>query len=151
MRFRSRVIACLCLLLSASVAGAQVDRPSPVTDAMLDDPPAADWLHWRQSPEGWGYSPLDRITRENVAGLRLVWSWAMEPGSQETTPLVHDGVMFLASPGNVIHALDAATGDLLWEYRRRFAEGVRGRGWTLRNLSIYGADCALARHPSQGR
>ena len=137
MTARMSLIACVCLL-SAAVAGAQVDRPSPVTDAMLDNPPAADWLHWRQSPEGWGHSPLDQINRDNVAGLRLVWSWALEPGSQETTPLVHDGVMFLASPGNVIHALDAATGDLIWEYRRRFAEGVRGRGWTLRNLSIHG-------------
>ena len=130
MTARTLSIASVCLLLSASAAGAQVDRPSPVTDVMLDDPPAADWLHWRQSPEGWGYSPLDHITRDNVAELRLAWSWAMEPGSQETTPLVHDGVMFLASPGNVIHALDAATGDLIWEYRRQFAEGVRGRGIT---------------------
>ena len=138
MTVRIHPIACVCFLLCASTAHAQPDRPSPVTDAMLDDPPAADWLHWRQSPEGWGYSPLDQITRENVSELRLSWSWAMEPGSQETTPLVHDGVMFLANPGNIIHALDAATGDLIWEYRRQFAEGVRGRGWTLRNLSIYG-------------
>ena len=138
MTVRKLAIIGVCFLLCASTSRAQSDRPSPVTDAILDDPPAADWLHWRHSPEGWGYSPLDQITRENVAELRLVWSWALEPGSQETTPLVHDGVMFLASPGNIIHALDAATGDLLWEYRRQFAEEVRGRGWTLRNLSIYG-------------
>ncbi|MCE2541651.1 MAG: hypothetical protein J4G16_15125, partial [Acidobacteria bacterium] len=94
MTRRTTLIAYLCLLLSAAVAGAQDDGISPVTDAMLDDPPAADWLHWRHSPEGWGHSPLDQITRDNVAELRLVWSWALEPGSQETTPLVHDGVMF---------------------------------------------------------
>ena len=135
---RHLAIAGLCLLLCAPAARAQVERLTPVTDAMLDAPPAADWLHWRHSPTGWGYSPLDQITRENVSELRLVWSWAMEPGSQETTPLVHDGVMFLANPGNVIQALDAATGDLLWEYRREFANGERGRGWTLRNLSIHG-------------
>jgi alcohol dehydrogenase (cytochrome c) len=40
----------------------------------------------------------------------------MDPGTQVTTPVVHDGVMFLASPNDIIHALDAATGDLLWEY-----------------------------------
>jgi len=40
----------------------------------------------------------------------MAWSWAMEEGSQQTTPLVHDGVMFLASPGNIVQALDAATG-----------------------------------------
>ena len=60
----------------------------------------------------------------------------MEEGSQQTTPLVHDGVMFLASPGNIVQALDAATGDLLWEYRREFPT-ARGRGRPNRNISIY--------------
>ena len=130
MPVRVLAVVGVWLVLWPASAGAQAGRLSPVTDAMLDDPPAADWLHWRHSPEGWGYSPLEQVTRENVADLRLVWSWAMEPGSQETTPLVHDGVMFLASPGNVVQALDAAIGDLLWEYRRPFPAGVRGRRWT---------------------
>src|SRR5262245_66436970 len=42
----------------------------------------------------------------------------MEPGYQEEAPLVHDGVIFLANPQNVVQALDGRTGDLLWEYRR---------------------------------
>ncbi len=46
----------------------------PVTDAMLADPAPADWLMWRRTPDGWGYSPLDRINRANVGELRLVWS-----------------------------------------------------------------------------
>jgi alcohol dehydrogenase (cytochrome c) len=60
----------------------------------------------------------------------------MEAGSQQTTPIVHDGVMFLASPGNILQALDAATGDLLWEHRREFPTG-RGRGRPNRNIGIY--------------
>ncbi len=36
----------------------------------------------------------------------------------QTTPLVRDGVMYIANPGNVVQALDAATGDFIWEYRR---------------------------------
>ena len=35
---------------------------TPVTDAMLRDPPAADWLMWRRTYNGWGYSPLAEIT-----------------------------------------------------------------------------------------
>lgn len=88
----------------------------PVTDDMLRHPPDADWLHWRRTADGWGYSPLKEISRNNVDGLQLAWSWAMDPGTQVTTPVVHDGVMFLASPNSIVHALDAATGDLLWEY-----------------------------------
>ena len=46
----------------------------------------------------------------------------MQPGNQQTTPLVHDGVMYLANPGSTVQALNAATGDLLWEYRREYPD-----------------------------
>ena len=59
---------------------------------------------------GGANSPLDQITRDNVGQLRMAWSWAMEEGSQQTTPLVHDGVMFLASPGNILQALGRGNG-----------------------------------------
>ena len=106
---------------------------SPVTDEMLRSPSADDWLHWRRTSDGQGYSPLAEINRDNVQHLQLAWSWAMDPGSQVTTPVVHDGVMFLASPGGVIQALDAATGDFLWEYRDRSSR----RQNSVRGLSIY--------------
>ena len=90
----------------------------PVTDAMLHDPAAGDWLTWRRTPDGWGYSPLDQIDRRNVGDLRLVWSRALSPGSQQATPLVYNGVMYMPNPEDVIQAIDAATGDLIWEHRR---------------------------------
>src|SRR5919108_597203 len=62
-------------------------------------------------------SRLKQITRGTVRQLQLAWSWAMDPGTQVTTPLVHDGVMCLASPNSIVQALDAANGDLLWEFR----------------------------------
>ncbi|TDI20454.1 MAG: pyrrolo-quinoline quinone [Acidobacteria bacterium] len=133
---RLAVFTALGLVTVAVPAAAQAPAIRPVTDAMLADPPPESWLNWRRTPDGWGYSPLDQITRDNVGDMRLVWSWAMETGSQQTTPIVHDGVMFLASPGNIVQALDAATGDLLWEHRRAFPTG-RGRGRPNRNIAIY--------------
>ena len=130
------VFSALVVVACAAPVVAQTPAVRPVTDALLADPPPESWLNWRRTRDGWGHSPLDQITRDNVGQLRMVWSWAMEPGSQQTTPLVHDGVMFLASPGNVVQALDAATGDLLWEHRREFAT-ARGRGRPNRNISIY--------------
>ena len=41
----------------------------------------------------------------------------MASGNQQAAPIVYDGVMYLASPGGTVHALDGANGDLLWEYR----------------------------------
>ena len=107
----------------------------PVTDAMLRDPDPDDWLMYRRTYDGWGYSPLDQSTRDNVHQLALAWVWSMPAGTNQPTPLVHDGVMYLANPDNVIQALDAASGTLLWEYHR--ALPVSLRTGLIRNLAIY--------------
>ena len=65
---------------------------------MLENPDPADWLNWRRTLDGWGYSPLNQINTENVHQLQLVWSWQLPPGLSQPTPLVHDGVMFIPSP-----------------------------------------------------
>ena len=110
---------------------------SPVTDALLRDPPAADWLTWRRTLDNHGYSPLDQITRGNVSELRLAWVLSMRNGVNQTTPVVHDGVMFLANPGNVVQAIDAVTGDVIWEYRYEVPQdALTGVGAT-RGLALY--------------
>jgi alcohol dehydrogenase (cytochrome c) len=100
----------------------------PVTDAMLRNPDPGDWLMYRRTYDGQSFSPLDRINRNNVKDLELVWSWGIEKGASPnvddwTAPIVHDGVMFIAMPGGVVHAVDAATGDFLWQYRHQMARG----------------------------
>ena len=109
---------------------------TPVTDATLQNPDPDDWLSWRRTLDGWGYSPLDQIDRDNVGDLRLVWSWGLEAGVSQTTPIVRNGVMFIANPGNVVHALDARTGELLWEYRYEIDERRRTAA-QMRSLAIY--------------
>ena len=81
---------------------------------MLQDPDPADWLNWRRTLDGWGYSPLDQIDRGNAHRLQLAWAWSMPPGVNQTTPLVHGGVMYIGGPANVVQAVDAATGDRIW-------------------------------------
>jgi alcohol dehydrogenase (cytochrome c) len=118
MRMRCSVSMSIAVLVGSLALVAQVKSFRPVTEAMLRKPDAADWLNWRRTDNAWGYSPLDRINRQNVQQLQLAWSWAMDDtGANEATPLVHDGVMYLPNPRGVIQALDAATGDLIWEYR----------------------------------
>ena len=112
----------LCAAFSASlclVPLAAQDRPfPPVTDQTLASPDPADWLHWRRTLDGWGYSPLDQINRDNVHQLQLVWSWQMRPGLSQPTPLVHNGVMYLPNPDGFVQAVDAVTGDRLWSTAR---------------------------------
>jgi len=54
---------------------------TPVTDALLADPPPGDWLSWRRTRDSHGYSPLDQVTRDNVAELKLAWSISIRPGN----------------------------------------------------------------------
>ena len=135
-------IACLSLSVAAEFpAQAQVGDFTPVTDAMLQDPDPGDWLMWRRTLDGWGYSPLDQVSRENVGELRMVWSRGLMPGTQEGTPLAYDGVLYMPNPRDIIQALDAVTGDLLWEHRREIpddAEDYLFATATNRNVAIYG-------------
>ena len=116
---------------------------TPVTDALLADPPPADWLSWRRTRDGHGYSPLDDVTRDNVDELQLAWVLAIREGNNQTTPLVHDGVMFLANPGNVVQAIDAVTGEVIWQYRSPLPEDAVRWGAT-RTLALYGDKVYLA-------
>ena len=116
-----RVVSGAIFMLMCGVADIEGQTSSefkPVTDAMLQDPAAEDWLMWRRTLNGWGYSPLDQVTTENVSDLQLVWSRALTAGRQQGTPLAYDGVLYMPNPRDVIQAIDAVSGDLLWEYRR---------------------------------
>ncbi|HSH75116.1 MAG TPA: PQQ-binding-like beta-propeller repeat protein, partial [Longimicrobiales bacterium] len=115
-----------------------LDGFDPVSDEELLAPRPEDWIHWRGNPSSWGHSPLDQIDAANVHRLELAWVWDMEEdgGRGWQGPLVRDGVLFLSSPGNVVQALNATNGTLLWEYRRRFPDGASG-GLNLRTLALW--------------
>jgi alcohol dehydrogenase (cytochrome c) len=116
---------------------AELERITLVTDSVLEHPSDADWLIWRRTYSGLGFSPLERIKKANVTDLRLAWSRALPLSADEITPLVHDGVVFIES-GNTVEALDGANGDLLWQYVRPLGdELLRGRESTMRGISIY--------------
>lgn len=123
--------------LTASL-GSQQARPfRPLTDAAVAAPSPNDWTSWRGTSRSQGYSPLSQVTRDNVGQLALAWSWAMEPGTQQATPLVYAGVMYLPNPGGTLQALDAASGDLLWEYRAPVAPNTPRSTTITRGLSLY--------------
>ncbi len=134
-------LAASCILSGAMGLG-QVRDYVPVTDEMLQNPDPSDWLSWRRTLDGQGHSPLTQITTENVDELRLAWGWSLGEGSQQTTPLVHNGVMYLANPGEIVQAIDAAKGEFIWEYRRNAPPpgnsfGGPPPGRAHRNIAMY--------------
>ncbi|HLT64545.1 MAG TPA: PQQ-binding-like beta-propeller repeat protein, partial [Pseudohongiella sp.] len=117
-----RTLNWLVFLGAISTAQAQsihplLERMTSVSDAMLADPPAADWLNWRRTYDAYGFSPLDQINRNNVSQLREVYRIPLEAGSNTPTPLVHDGVMFLLANDDTLLAMDASSGETLWTFK----------------------------------
>ena len=133
----------LAALVVAALAGAAAQERDfvPVTDAMLVDPAPGDWLSWRRTVNGWGYSPLDEVNRDNVGDLSMVWTRALAPGRSEGTPLAYGGVLYMPQASDVIEAFDAVTGDLIWSHRRNLPDDVYtfvgGNSANNRNIAIY--------------
>src|SRR5262245_42822697 len=125
------------IVAMTTIAMAQRPAFKPVTDATLKSPSPNDWVAWRGTPRSEGYSALTQVNKNNVSQLRLVWAWEMEPGVQQTTPLVYDGVMYLPNPGGILQALDAETGDLLWDYRTPIEPGSTRSTAITRGIALY--------------
>ena len=84
-------VTCAAVVVAAGFPGqAQAQNFTPVTDAVLQNPDPADWLSWRRTLDGWGYSPLesDRPQQRRAAPTRLVLG-TRAGGCRRTTPIVH--------------------------------------------------------------
>ena len=107
----------VALMLSVAPR-AQIGKFTPVTQAMLENPSPEDWLMYNRTYDAQRFSPLKQITRQNVSQLRQVWTHEMGMGTVESIPLVSRGIMYFAVPGAGVRALDAATGAVIWDYKR---------------------------------
>ena len=134
------------LFLPGDVKARQAAEPyRPVTDERLENPEPENWLFYRGTYDGWGYSPLDQIDADNVADLVPVWSFSTGVNSGHEAPaIVNDGVMFVTTPGNQVIAIDARTGDLIWLYEHEMPEDVIGLHYTNRGVALFGDKVFMA-------
>jgi alcohol dehydrogenase (cytochrome c) len=116
--------------VGVTLAGEVLDY-QPVTAQMLENPDPSDWLMIRGNQSAHNYSTLDQINSDNVDNMRLQWVWSMPDGTNQTAPVVHNGIMYLFNPTNIVQALEATTGELIWENR------LGGRSGTMRGLAIW--------------
>src|SRR5438105_3157418 len=125
------------LLLAATPLAAADTAFVPVTDATLQNPSPDDWLMVSRTYDEQRFSPLTQINKTNVKDLRLAWARGLPNGTQESTPIVYRGVMYLFAPGASIQAVDATNGDLIWEYKRDYPRGVSGQAAREKSLAIF--------------
>jgi quinoprotein glucose dehydrogenase len=132
---RAPALAAICLIFAISHPAAETASGT-----------AGNWPFYGGDAGGSRYSPLDQITKSNVAQLKPVWEFHTgdvsdgsdgRPKSEfEATPIVVAGTMFLTTPFNRVVALDPETGREKWNFdpridlRARYSEGLVNRGVT---------------------
>src|SRR5499426_4594781 len=131
-------VACVIGLLPWIVAAQGIDNYSAVTEARLLKPEPQNWLMYRGTYDGWGYSPLDQIKTTNVKKLVPVWSFSTGVlEGHQAPPIVNNGVMFVTTPQNQVLALNAKSGELLWRYKRDLPEDLFQLHPTNRGVGLY--------------
>jgi alcohol dehydrogenase (cytochrome c) len=127
--------------LAALAAG---PATAQVTDEMLANPAPGDWLTYGRSQPSYRHSPLTQINNDNVDKLQLAWARGLETGPMQGQPLVHDGVIYMINPHDVLQAINGVTGDIIWEYRRKLPDksklnplGERHRGIALYQDKVF--------------
>ncbi len=122
---------------TAPLAHGEVKNYKPVTNEMLLHPSPDDWLQFSRTYDAWRYSPLKQINKKNVGELREAWVRGLPAGITETIPIVHDGVMYLITPGGGVQAVDATNGDIIWEYKRPYKDPRLGGQERTKAIAIY--------------
>jgi PQQ-dependent dehydrogenase (methanol/ethanol family) len=107
---------------SAALADSSADK--------IKNCPPENWCAYHRTVDtAWRYSPLDQINAQNVKQLRPVWIF--QPGEVRqglhSTPLVIDGMMYVATNPSTVWKLNAATGERLWAYVPEMDEAVVSR------------------------
>lgn len=149
----------MALLLSVGVAAAALLMPpsgrmdgSLPTERASDIPPAAggvpagEWHAYGRTNAGQRYTPLDQITRENVSGLKITWTYHTgdlrrpddpEETTYEVTPLKVDDTLYLCTPHNYVIALDADTGEERWRFDPDVPDESNRQHLTCRGVSYH--------------
>lgn len=133
------------LIATTHVVTADADDWVPITEERLLNPKPGDWLSYRRTYDVTGYSPLRQINRRNVRELRPVWAYSMRDNSRWVpTPIVANGLMYVAEGSGRVIAFDVPTGEVVWIYTRTFPEDIaksegypRARGVAIHGDTIY--------------
>lgn len=145
-----------CSEQEKAVNNEQSEQPVPAEPAKLnlvtaDTIIAADssgWISHGRTYSEQRYSPLTVINNKNVSGLGLHWAYDLgDSRGIEATPIVHDGMMYVTSTWNIVHALDARTGSKLWSFDPKIDKQQAAKGCcdaVNRGVAIWGDDVFTA-------
>ena len=134
-------VFCFTLILSCST-------PETVTEMVYDDAAIADesqtenWLAYGRTHNERRFFPAADINDQNVSNLKVDWYIDLPNDvGLVSTPLVIDGVLYFTGTMNIVRAVDATSGEILWTYDPKVGDEVKGKrkiGWLHnRGISYY--------------
>lgn len=141
LRIRLKVMALFMMLFWSSCS--QQNDPLIVDDqAIADEEQVSNWLAYGRTHNERRFSPLTDINATNVADLKVDWYMDLPNDvGLVSTPLVVNGVLYFVGTMNIVRAVNATSGELLWEFDPKVAEYVGSRrkvGWIHnRGISFY--------------
>jgi quinohemoprotein ethanol dehydrogenase len=145
MRHRSGaavlVLAAVSLLC---LGGAPVSAADPEIDKLLASPVGKDWVTNGGNMTNQRYSTLKQINTGNVKELKGAWMARLNGSgiggkySAEATPLVKDDIMYVVTGNDDVFALNAKTGEILWERKSGIDQKITTVccGWLNRGLAM---------------
>ena len=121
---------------AAKPAADEGDKAAPaaadkggVTDAMIiaGTKNPGEVLSYGMGPEAHRFSPIKTINKQNIKGLIPAWSFSFggeKQRGQESQALIYDGVIYVTGSYSRAYAVNAHTGEKMWEYDARLPEGI---------------------------
>jgi alcohol dehydrogenase (cytochrome c) len=141
----------LCSVIATSVPALAADvTPERLVNA---DKEPHNWLMNHRTYDGQRFSPLDRINKTNVKGMKLAYAVPLGGGAGNeftvATPLVEDGFLYTTDSWGVLYKIDVTSGQfgrIVWRMDPKQERQLRNRGAALwGNLVISGAGISPAR------
>jgi alcohol dehydrogenase (cytochrome c) len=135
--------AALDAAIGKKYPGNSIAAYQPVTTEMLiASAQGGDWLTYSGDSAGTRHSPLTEITPANVGALRLAWVAQLPTDDRgESTPIVVGPWMFVTEQPEGVTALDASTGNVLWQFHRTLPDGIpQCCGEPNRGVAAFGQD-----------
>ncbi len=110
--------------------------PAAATTVANND--VSDWQHWGGSAAGRRYAAIDQIDTKNVSKLSVAWTYRTGVGGAfKATPLQIADTLYVCLAGNIIAALNSATGEERWRFDPEFKDSKIGFNTTCRGVTYY--------------
>src|SRR6266436_1083465 len=143
MRRSRRAIPALAFGL-ALLGPAPMRAADSEVDRLLQSPVGKDWVTNGGNLTNQRYSTLKQIDTSNVKQLKGAWMTRLKASglggkySAEATPLVKDGIMYMVTGNDDVFALNAKTGEILWERWSGIDQQISSVccGWLNRGLAM---------------